>query len=169
MRTFKLKLLHRQVQSILLELYLDAQKVQALQAAARLRHFSRYFHFDPEKLEGNGNSGMKPPKGSKATVKINPQIFMNESNKLLENIPKAYQGDADDEDDDLEQKLGGGKDDIKSINVYDYTVIEHFAIPSSHRLMEVDGSPDVDVKKMRGKMPDIIEEKKYTAMENMEK
>ena len=94
---------------------------------------------------------------------------MNESNKLIENIPKAYQVDGDDDDDELEAKLGGGKDDIKSFNIYEYSVIEHNAVPSSHRLMEVDASPADDVKKMRGKMPDIIEEKKYTAMNNMVK
>lgn len=166
MRTFKLKLLHRQVQSILTELYLDAQKVQALQAAARLRHFSRYFHFNPNKLEGGGGGKSK---GKAADEGTNPQIFVNESNKLIENIPKAYQVDGDDDDDELEAKLGGGKDDIKSFNIYEYSVIEHNAVPSSHRLMEVDASPADDVKKMRGKMPDIIEEKKYTAMNNMVK
>jgi len=50
MRAFKLKLLHRYCQNILLEAYLDAQKVQAVQLGHRLRYWSRYFSFDMKAL-----------------------------------------------------------------------------------------------------------------------
>ena len=49
-RSFKVKQLVRYCETILLEAHLDAQKVQALQVCKRLRTFSHYFSFDPNRL-----------------------------------------------------------------------------------------------------------------------
>lgn len=75
MRNYKLKLLTRFVQATLTEVYLDAQKVQAVHSCQRLRMFNRYFSFDPKKL------GMS----DEAQV-----VFKYETSPLIENFPSNY-------------------------------------------------------------------------------
>ena len=49
------------------------------------------------------------------------------------------------------------KDDIKVINAPDYRVLEHFGIPSSQKLIEIDASPVDDVLRFKAKVNDILE------------
>lgn len=75
MRSYKVKLLMKFVNKISTEVYLDAQKVQALYTCQQLRCFSRYFTFDTQKL---------------GLPQENVQIFNCETSNLLENYPLNY-------------------------------------------------------------------------------
>jgi hypothetical protein len=71
-RAHKVKLANRFCQQVLNEVYLDASKVQALQACNNLRKYSRYFMFEPSEVGMTGEQ---------------PQVFKFESNQMMENFP----------------------------------------------------------------------------------
>ena len=75
------------MQKIVIEVALDAQKIQALTACQRLREVNRYFNFDPKVLGLNGEP---------------PAVFKYETNSLIENFPANYLPDEfNDEDSDI--------------------------------------------------------------------
>jgi hypothetical protein len=53
------------------------------------------------------------------------------------------------------------------INVADYKILDHFGIPSSHKLMEAEGSHADDIRKFKNKIPEIIAEKLQKKQERM--
>jgi hypothetical protein len=75
MRCFRVKLINRFVQNTQIEVYLDAQKVQALQACQRLRQYNRMFDFNPKDL------GLPVE---------HTELFKYETSALLENFPYNY-------------------------------------------------------------------------------
>lgn len=75
MRCFKLKLLTQYIQKIMIEVSLDATKIQAVHSCQRLRQFNRLFNFNPKALGLNGEQ--KP-------------VFKYETNSLIENFPAYY-------------------------------------------------------------------------------
>jgi hypothetical protein len=67
MRCFRVKLLTKFVQNLQTEVYLNAQKIQALHSCQRLRVYNRYFAYD--------------------TKILGEPLFIYETSKFLENIP----------------------------------------------------------------------------------
>ena len=77
---------------------------------------------------------------------------------MIENIPFAYQEDGEEEDSEFAKSMGN-KDEVKVINVAEHKILDHFGIPSSHKLMEAEASQADDIRKFKNKIPEIIAEK----------
>jgi hypothetical protein len=86
---------------------------------------------------------------------------------MIENIPFAYQDhDGDDEDADQLRNINNNEE-IKVLDKADYRILDHFGIPSSHKLLETESSPADDVRKVKNKMPDLLAEKWQKNCERM--
>lgn len=103
------------------EICLDAQKIQVLTSCNRLRHFNRYFNFNPSDLGLNGEP---------------PFVFKYETHQLIENFPSHYYPTQFNEENtptvNYKEKDNA---EIKAINVSDLEIIDFRVIPSSFTIL----------------------------------
>lgn len=140
MRSFKVKLLVKFVHAISTEVYLDAQKVQALQACQRLRYFNRYFNFEPKKL---GLSGEQPV------------VLKLETSGMLENFPANYAPEHMKEKEDKLSLQTKKKEDIKILNTGSYEILDYAGIPSSVSILQTDAVPLEDLRVFKEKRREV--------------
>ena len=141
MRSFKVKQLTKYCQNIMLEVHLDAQKVQAVQVCQRLRDLSHYFDFDMAKV----GMAAGPSKGDDAET---CQVFQYETSEMTENFTNAYMP--------TEVKAGAFDDldarkekEVRVLDTESLSISNLFGIPSSRSLMKAISSPPEEIAKFK--------------------
>jgi hypothetical protein len=165
----------------LLDVYLDAQRVQGLQTCIRLRNYERYFFFDPKRLDeerrkgdqdgGDGGMSQTESNPNKADdEKDKPSIFRKEEHKFIENIPYAYrpyEAKMSAQEKEIQASLKSANKQGPVISKDELTVLDEFAIPSSYTLMDAVAARPDERSKFQAKIAVLIEEKAATDREKL--
>lgn len=134
MRCFKVLIMTRYCQEVLLKVHLDAQKIQGLNTCQKLRILSRYLDFDISRLS--------PEKNTHSSSEDSSQIFKLETaNFMFENHPNNYIPKG------LEDRTYNNNHDaeIRVFNHQDIHIYDYFGIPSSISLMLADATNPIDL------------------------
>lgn len=152
MRSFKVKQLTKYCQSIMNEIFLDAQKVQAVQVCQRLRDLSHYFDFDMSKL-GMGGAGPGKGGGEEETC----QVFKYETSTMTENFTYAYM--PKEESVSVLDDGEASRREVRVLNPADLTILNYHGIPSSTNLMHAEATAPEELATFRKKQLAVLKAK----------